>query len=129
MTLTSTYPTDHILEVSDGRQTMSVAVAHVHTFWTLLQDGTSRTEVFDSQGVAVARGERSSYYSETRNMIRLKFGGEWITWQMFYQLPHVGQVRKEVCWSREELSRVLRAAVVASRLNASMRQVTIEFGN
>lgn len=118
--LTSTYPTDRILEVSDGRQTMSVAVAHVALFYRIVTRPTSRVETFGSQILVVPQHTTwTRFFSDTRNVIDILEMGEhdgFVTWQLFYTMPHVGQVRKEVCWRREELSQVLRATVVASRL-------------
>lgn len=114
MILTSTYPTDRILEVSDGHQTISVAVAHAQLMWEILQRAPC-TEMFYSQGMGVwsqRHGQR--FDRDTRNVVT--HDGHTVTWQVFYRLPYDQSVRKEVCWSRAELSRVLRAAVVASRL-------------
>lgn len=127
MTLTSTYSTDRILEVSDGHQTMSVAVAHVQQFWTLLQGESkpfnSRVEVFYSQGMGVwSKRFNQRFDRDTRNVIR--FDAEGVIWQVFSTLPGGEAMRKEVCWSREELSRVLRAAVVASRLTTHSQRIT-----
>lgn len=117
--LTSSYPIASILEVSDGYVRMSLALAQVPLMAEHLRFAPNGTYRFDSTSISVYTAERP-FLSRTSHLLRLDVLG--VQWTRFYQLPHVGQVRKEVVWSRQSLAQELRAAEVALRLSTRILQ-------
>lgn len=105
--------TECVWEVSDGRHTAQLAVSELTMLDRLLSDPNDLgTYTWNTMGVVrVGHEERL-----VGQQVTVSLGESAISWKSYYDLPVVGHVRKVSNWPRIELTRVVRAAVVASRL-------------